>query len=37
MTGSLVTTRFPTETETYSFELEGIGAVELTVEAGKPG
>ncbi|MGH6782564.1 MAG: 2-keto-4-pentenoate hydratase [Sphingomonadaceae bacterium] len=35
MTGSLVTTRFPAETETYSFELEGIGAVALTVEAGK--
>jgi 2-keto-4-pentenoate hydratase len=33
MTGSLVTTRFPTETETYRFELEGIGAVELNVTA----
>lgn len=33
MTGSLVTTRFPTESETYRFELEGIGAVELNVAA----
>lgn len=33
MTGSLVTTRFPTESETYRFELEGIGAVELNVTA----
>ncbi|CAH1666903.1 2-oxo-3-hexenedioate decarboxylase [Hyphomicrobiales bacterium] len=33
MTGSLVTTRFPTESETYRFELEGIGAVELDVTA----
>lgn len=31
MTGSLVTTRFPTESETYRFELDGIGAVELDV------
>ncbi len=33
MTGSLVTTRFPTESETYRFELEGIGAVEFDVTA----
>lgn len=33
MTGSLVTTRFPTESERYRFELEGIGAVELDVVA----
>lgn len=33
MTGSLVTTRFPTESETYRFELEGVGAVELNVAA----
>ena len=33
MTGSLVTTRFPTESESYRFELEGIGAVELNVTA----
>ncbi len=33
MTGSLVTTRFPTESETYRFELEGVGAVELNVTA----
>lgn len=31
MTGSLVTTRFPTESEHYRFELEGLGAVELDV------
>ncbi len=35
MTGSLVTTRFPTEAESYRFELEGIGAVELNVTAAK--
>lgn len=33
MTGSLVTTRFPTESETYRFELDGVGAVELNVTA----
>ena len=33
MTGSLVTTRFPTESETYRFELEGVGAVALNVAA----
>lgn len=33
MTGSLVTTRFPTESETYRFELEGVGAVALDVTA----
>jgi 2-keto-4-pentenoate hydratase len=37
MTGSLVTTRFPTSTEHYQFEVEGLGAVELTVDAGKAG
>jgi 2-keto-4-pentenoate hydratase len=31
LTGSLVTTRFPQETEAYRYELEGIGTVELTV------
>jgi 2-keto-4-pentenoate hydratase len=34
MTGSLVTTRFPTSTEAYSFEIEGLGTVELTVNTG---
>ncbi len=34
MTGSLVTTRFPTSTEAYSFEVEGLGTVDLTVNAG---
>lgn len=33
MTGSLVTTRFPTESETYRFELAGVGAVELDATA----
>lgn len=37
MTGSLVTTRFPTESESYRFALEGIGAVALdVVGAGSP-
>jgi len=31
LTGSLVTTRFPTETEAYAFELAGLGTVEVTV------
>ena len=31
MTGSLVPTRFPTQAETYSFELIGLGSVELSV------
>lgn len=33
MTGSLVATRFPTDSESYRFELEGVGAVELNVTA----
>lgn len=37
MTGSLVTTRFPTTPEAYSFALEGLGKVELTVEGEKAG
>jgi 2-oxo-3-hexenedioate decarboxylase/2-keto-4-pentenoate hydratase len=32
MTGSLVKTLFPTESEQYRFELEGIGSVELNVQ-----
>jgi 2-keto-4-pentenoate hydratase len=32
MTGSLVTTRFPAETEAYEFELAGLGVVAVTVE-----
>lgn len=31
LTGSLVTTRFPTEPQAFRFELEGIGAVECSV------
>ena len=31
LTGSLVTTRFPRESETYSYELAGIGTVDLSV------
>lgn len=31
LTGSLVTTRFPTRTETYGFTLAGLGSVELSV------
>jgi len=31
MTGSLVTTRFPAETEAYEFELEGLGKVAVTI------
>lgn len=33
MTGSLVTTRFPTEPEAYEFEVEGLGRVALSVSA----
>jgi 2-keto-4-pentenoate hydratase len=33
LTGSLVTTRFPTKTEAYAFELAGLGTVEVTVTA----
>ena len=33
LTGSLVTTRFPTETETYEFELVGLGTVRVTITA----
>lgn len=33
MTGSLVKTLFPTKSERYRFELEGIGSVELNVQA----
>jgi 2-keto-4-pentenoate hydratase len=33
MTGSLVTTRFPTEDATYRFDLEGIGSVSVDVRA----
>lgn len=33
MTGSLVTTRFPKEPETYEFEVEGLGRVALSVTA----
>ncbi len=32
LTGSLVTTRFPAKTEHYRFAVEGLGAVDLTVE-----
>lgn len=35
MTGSLVPTRFPTQAETYSFELIGLGSVELSVRPGE--
>ena len=31
MTGSLVPTRFPTRAEAYSFELAGLGSVELSI------
>jgi len=31
LTGSLVTTRFPKESETYCYELAGIGTVDLSV------
>jgi len=31
LTGSLVTTRFPKESETYRYELAGIGTVDLSV------
>ena len=31
LTGSLVTTRFPQESETYRYELAGIGTVDLSV------
>jgi 2-keto-4-pentenoate hydratase len=31
LTGSLVTTRFPRESETYRYELAGIGTVDLSV------
>ena len=31
MTGSLVTTRFPAETEAYEFELVGLGTVAVTI------
>jgi 2-keto-4-pentenoate hydratase len=34
MTGSLVTTRFPTGPEDYSFSVEGLGSVMLSVAAG---
>lgn len=33
MTGSLVPTRFPTEDETYRFDVKGIGTVSATVTA----
>ena len=33
MTGSLVTSRFPKAGERYSFEVEEIGSVELTITA----
>ena len=31
MTGSLVTTRFPAETEAYAFEVSGLGSVAVTI------
>lgn len=34
MTGSLVPTRFPTRAESYSFELTGLGSVELSIRPG---
>lgn len=33
LTGSLVTTRFPTATEAYEFELAGLGTVAVTITA----
>jgi 2-keto-4-pentenoate hydratase len=33
MTGSLVTTKFPDESSTYRYELSGLGAVELAINA----
>jgi 2-keto-4-pentenoate hydratase len=32
MTGSLVTTKFPTETSRWRFDVEGLGSVDLSIE-----
>jgi 2-oxo-3-hexenedioate decarboxylase len=31
LTGSLVTTRFPQQSETYLYKLAGVGTVDLSV------
>lgn len=33
MTGNLVTTKFPTAPSTYRFDVQGLGAVEVSIEA----
>ena len=33
MTGSVVTTKFPDQASTYVFDVTGLGAVELTIDA----